>query len=335
MADSLPRSRRALLAAGVGGVAASVAAAFGRVLPVRAAAGDPLVLGEANDAGANQTVLNSNATGASFTLKTTRTFNGSTGIFGWAASTVNAVRGVYGKTDSPAGFGVQGRNDGLSHGTGAAIQAIGNDNHGLHATTASFEADAVRAEQLGTSGTAIRATLTGPTGQAIYAEAVNVEEAAAAFGVFAVTEAPQGRAVMGYAASVDADNVGVYGISNSPTGSGVIGITNAGTGVEGSSDEGTGVLAATTNGTALHAVASAATGGTFAVAAEAASASGYAGHFTGRVFTTSFYELQEIADPAAPAANQARLFVRDNGASKSQLCVRFASGAVQVIATEP
>lgn len=46
-------------------------------------------------------------------------------------------------------------------------------------------------------------------------------------------------------------------------------------------------------------------------------------------------EFNEMTEPAAPAANGARLYVKDNGAGKSQLCVRFATGAVQVIATEP
>lgn len=47
-------------------------------------------------------------------------------------------------------------------------------------------------------------------------------------------------------------------------------------------------------------------------------------------------EFTELAaDAAAGAANSARLYVKDNGSGKSQLCVRFASGAVQVIATEP
>jgi hypothetical protein len=62
--------------------------------------------------------------------------------------------------------------------------------------------------------------------------------------------------------------------------------------------------------------------------------SGYAGYFEGRVYTNAFYELGEIANPAAPLANRARLFVRDNGAGKTQLCVRFRTGAVQVIKTE-
>lgn len=45
--------------------------------------------------------------------------------------------------------------------------------------------------------------------------------------------------------------------------------------------------------------------------------------------------FSEIADPAAPAANNAVLYVRDDGGGKSQLVVRFATGVVQVIATEP
>jgi hypothetical protein len=43
----------------------------------------------------------------------------------------------------------------------------------------------------------------------------------------------------------------------------------------------------------------------------------------------------ERADPAAPAANQAVVYARDNGSGKTQLCVRFNTGAVQVISTEP
>lgn len=46
-------------------------------------------------------------------------------------------------------------------------------------------------------------------------------------------------------------------------------------------------------------------------------------------------QFAERADPAAPGTNNARLYARDNGAGKTQLCVRFPTGAVQVIATEP
>lgn len=51
---------------------------------------------------------------------------------------------------------------------------------------------------------------------------------------------------------------------------------------------------------------------------------------------TKHFELLELAaDAAAGAANSARLYVRDNGSGKTQLVVRFATGAIQVIATEP
>lgn len=52
--------------------------------------------------------------------------------------------------------------------------------------------------------------------------------------------------------------------------------------------------------------------------------------------TGGFFEMNELSgDAAAGAANTARLFVRDNGSGKTQLVVRFNTGAVQVIATEP
>lgn len=58
---------------------------------------------------------------------------------------------------------------------------------------------------------------------------------------------------------------------------------------------------------------------------------------TNRVGGTSFgaIEFTEISDAAAPSANGARLYARDNGAGKTQLVVRFNTGAIQVIATEP
>jgi hypothetical protein len=50
---------------------------------------------------------------------------------------------------------------------------------------------------------------------------------------------------------------------------------------------------------------------------------------------TGGIRLPEIADPSAPAANNGVLYTRDNGSGKTQLCVRFPTGAVQVLATEP
>ena len=61
---------------------------------------------------------------------------------------------------------------------------------------------------------------------------------------------------------------------------------------------------------------------------------GYAGYFEGRVYTNAFYELTEISTPGSPIANRARLFAKDNGLGKTQLCVKFANGTVKILTTE-
>jgi hypothetical protein len=51
---------------------------------------------------------------------------------------------------------------------------------------------------------------------------------------------------------------------------------------------------------------------------------------------TSYIDLvEQSADPAAPAANHLRIFAKDNGSGKTQLAVRFPTGATQIISTEP
>ena len=45
--------------------------------------------------------------------------------------------------------------------------------------------------------------------------------------------------------------------------------------------------------------------------------------------------LSEVADSAAPDPNGAIIYARDNGGGKTQICVRFNTGAIQVIATQP
>jgi hypothetical protein len=61
---------------------------------------------------------------------------------------------------------------------------------------------------------------------------------------------------------------------------------------------------------------------------------GFAGYFNGKTFMSQFVEIAEMSTPAAPGGNRARLFVRDNGLGKTQLCVRFPTGTVKVLATE-
>lgn len=54
-----------------------------------------------------------------------------------------------------------------------------------------------------------------------------------------------------------------------------------------------------------------------------------------QVAAAAFIELIErAADPAAPAANGCRLYAIDS-AGKTRFAARFATGAVQAIATEP
>lgn len=43
---------------------------------------------------------------------------------------------------------------------------------------------------------------------------------------------------------------------------------------------------------------------------------------------TKWIEPIEISDPTAPAANRARLYIKDNGSGNTQLAVRFATGDV-------
>lgn len=64
--------------------------------------------------------------------------------------------------------------------------------------------------------------------------------------------------------------------------------------------------------------------------------------FQGNIFNHDFSTLgyfiegRELSgDPSAPAADRFRLFAKDNGAGKTQLCVIFNSGAAQCFATQP
>ena len=137
--------------------------------------------------------------------------------------------------------------------------------------------------------------------------------------------------------------VGVEGGSSSPNAWAILGRHGA---------DGTGVLGWSTHGVGAPPVGPAKTG-VYGYAAQdkfsrgvtgespagigvyGFTSSGYGVYSAGRVYTTKWYEMGEISTPGAPIANRARLFVRDNGLGKTQLCVLFPTGAVQVIKTEP
>jgi hypothetical protein len=53
-------------------------------------------------------------------------------------------------------------------------------------------------------------------------------------------------------------------------------------------------------------------------------------------FEAQFIELAELtANPAAPGTNRVRVYAKDSGGGKTVLHARFATGAVQTVATEP
>lgn len=57
---------------------------------------------------------------------------------------------------------------------------------------------------------------------------------------------------------------------------------------------------------------------------------------TAAINTTTFMEFTGVgSDPAAGNASTGRLYTRGNGSGKTQLVIRFPTGAIQVIATEP
>ena len=241
LSSSDPRSRRDVLAASLAGVAALVASALGRPDPAEAAAGAPLIVGsESNNAGTATTQLLTTSSVAAFKLLQQ---GPGTALMGYATPGSGTGRGVYGRTDSPDGAGVQARNAANATGVGAAVQAIGGFNHGIDASTFAAGRYALQGTNNETNGTA------------------------------------------------------VHGFADK--GNGVFGASTSGFGVRGSS------------------------------------VTGYAGRFDGPVSVANQLDIAEVlVDPGNAPISTARLFVRDNGSGKTQLCVIFASGLVQVLAAQ-
>lgn len=256
-----PSSRRAFLAAALGGLTGVVAAALGHPQPADAAAGSPLILGsQKNNAGTADTQLITNS--GVVALKALQYGTG-TALMGHANRTSGNTRGVYGRSDSGGGDGVQARNAG-PEGSGVAVRAIGGNNHGIHATTMNMKRAAIWAEH-------------SNWGAGLHAYSLQ--------GVAVVATSPLGEALR--ATTSD----GGYAVFARCGGEGIA--------VHGESTE------------------------------------GWAGRFVGPVRCTRHVDIAEMETPIAPGAGTGRLFVRDNGSGKSQLCVLFGSGAVQVLATQP
>ncbi len=70
------------------------------------------------------------------------------------------------------------------------------------------------------------------------------------------------------------------------------------------------------------------------VVREASTGAKYVATYGDRLQVENCIRLSEMSEPSNPSSNQAYLFVKDNGSGKTQLCVRFASGASIAIATQ-
>ncbi len=212
-----PRSRRSLLVAGLSGAAGLVLGALGRPAAAEAAAGEPLMLGQANDSGTSQTTLQNAGLGAAFTLRTSNLSTGATGIFGWTSQTgANATRGVYGKADGPNANAVVGRQTGPAGG-GSAIVAEGNQNIGLLATTANGSSYAVFGENFGDDGIAVVGYVP------------STDPAGLPMGVAGQSDAPNGAGTLGYHAAIDGGGYGLLGWTESALGWGVYSVGDMGT----------------------------------------------------------------------------------------------------------
>jgi hypothetical protein len=213
--ESRSPSRRALLAGALGGIGALAATVIGGAPRTQAAAGSPLIIGsQINDAGSADTQLLTNSSVIAFKLLQ----NGpGTALMGYATPATGGTRGVYGRSDSPDGDGVQARNAGTA-GSGAAVRAFGGNNVGVVATSTSLTAVS------GTSGSGYGVSGDSSSSVGVYGTSTS------SYGVYGYSSSQAG--VVGTSSS----NTGVYGTSTSSRG--VFGHSGSGYGVYGASDSG-------------------------------------------------------------------------------------------------
>lgn len=232
------------------------------------------------------------------------------------------AEGVYGSSN--AGPGVYGIGStgirGISSG-GEGVYGSSTTGPGVYGTSDSFSFAAI--EGLGPTGVrGSSASGTGVIGQSnngrgVHAKSITWE------GLYAESETSQ--AVVGYSSSATA----IIGHSGGGS-SGVLG--HSGIDAVPTPKVRTGVYGHAAQGTSARGVWGVSPAG---IGVQGTSTSGYAGYFSGKVFSNKFYELAEVGNPPAPDKNRARLFIRDNGSGKTQLCVRFHTGAIKVLATQP
>jgi hypothetical protein len=315
--ESRPASRRALLAGALGGLGALAASAIGRPNVARATDPNDVVLGGTNTATTTTTIQNATTGATVFYGHSTS----SIGVYGASSS----ERGVYGTTESYSG--VYGESLSSSDGWGVYGFSNGTDKAGTVGHSYSYTG------VVGHSGVGSPA---GKTNTGVYGYAAQDETAVGVHG-----ESIDGIGVLGLATGSGVAAFGLFARSDSADAA-AIGARSAGDSTAVLAKSGTGTFPPAKAKTAVYGYAAQDSSSkglwgetTSGHALHGTATSGYAGYFGGKVYTTKWYELTEISTPAAPSTNRARLFARVNSSGKTQLCVRFQSGGVQVIKTEP
>jgi hypothetical protein len=314
---STPRSRRAILAAAAGAAAATVVGAVAKPSQVRAAGDDGSIvhIGDFYADAQSQTTW-SNQTNDNIVLWVASNPDsgggGGQAIVGYSdhgtgvtGQSNGSGTGVYGTSSSS--FGVNGASS-----SGIGVNGASTSNYGVRgSSTSNYGVRGTSGSNVGvlgdsSSGPGVRGNSTGSVG--VYGESGSTS------GVSGQNSSSTEPAVSGWALG---NAAGVFGLSGN-----LAHAAKAKTGVYGYAAQDNfsrGVIGESPAGIGLYGISS----------------TGYGVYAAGKVYTTKWYELTEISAPAAPGANRARLFARVNGLGKTQLCVRFQSGAVQVIKTEP
>jgi hypothetical protein len=230
------RSRRAILAGALSGLAGLLGGRMAQPEAAAAASGDTLILGSTgNSAGTSNTSLTTSSTGTALLV----TQNGSgTALRGSAVGagsiagffTAQNGTGISGVTGNPNSYGVFAQNNGAA-GAAGAVRAAGGNNHGV----------------VGTSNNADRYGVKGQApGTGVYGEATSLTGQTA--GVFGATGGDIGSAgVLGLGSG---NAVGLWGIADARPA--VVGVTTSGSGVYGESVSGPGAYGQSATGAGVH-----------------------------------------------------------------------------------
>ena len=245
-------------------------------------------------------------------------------VFGYGATATGSFSAVHGHTATAA-------NDGSAFGAGSVATANSTVAGRNATTTGTRSAVFGRAATGATDCAAFGASSTAATGGAAFGYLANAGPSSVSAGPSATTATWSSAIAIGPSANVTAA-FGLAAGAAATAGSSSIafGRGSAAAGLEAlaagrnSSASATNAIAFGT-GSVCAQIASIALGSTTTATAASQLAIG----------SRHIELIERTADPTAPAADAVRWYARDNGSGKTQLCARFATGAIQVIATEP